>query len=187
MSPPQEAVESNAVAPQPPDLQTRQTQSPQPLLIGDKLPPFHQLFCPPLDPFKYLNTLLKMWGPELHTVIKVRPHHCWIQQDNRLFWPAGYIVFDAPQDAVCSLGFQGTLLARTEPDADQYLQIPFCRLLSRHSSPKWYLCLVLLHPRCRIEHLVLINFIPLMQSVDALLCFDALMLCFILMGSTSAT
>jgi len=32
-SPPQEAVESHEAAPQPPFLQTRQTQSPQPLLI----------------------------------------------------------------------------------------------------------------------------------------------------------
>ena len=43
----------------------------------------------------------------------------------------------------------------------QHLQIPFCRLLSSHSLPIFYLCLVLLHPRCRIWHLVMLNFIPL--------------------------
>ena len=40
-SPPQEAVGSNGVAPQPPSLQTKQAQSPQPLLTGSlpALPP----------------------------------------------------------------------------------------------------------------------------------------------------
>jgi len=48
-SPPLEAVESNEVTPQPPVLQTRGTQSPQPLLIRHALQPFHQLCCPPLN------------------------------------------------------------------------------------------------------------------------------------------
>ncbi|XP_075021207.1 NADPH-dependent 3-demethoxyubiquinone 3-hydroxylase, mitochondrial isoform X2 [Calonectris borealis] len=40
------------------------------------LQPFHQLCCPPLDTFKDLHILLKLWGPELHTVFKVRPYQC---------------------------------------------------------------------------------------------------------------
>jgi len=36
-------------------------------------------------------------------------------------------VFDAPQDAVCALGCQGTLLTHTEPAVNQNPQIPFCR------------------------------------------------------------
>ncbi|KAK4830133.1 hypothetical protein QYF61_008560 [Mycteria americana] len=71
MSPPQEAAESNEVAPQPPFLQIRQAQSPQPLLIGHSFQPFHQLCCLPLDTFEYLNIFFKLWGPELHTVLKV--------------------------------------------------------------------------------------------------------------------
>ena len=36
-------------------------------------------------------------------------------------------MFDAPQDAVCPLGCQGTLLTHIEPAVDQHPQIPFCR------------------------------------------------------------
>jgi len=73
---PQEAVESNEVAPQSPFLQTRQTQSPQPLLTGHAFQRFHQLCCLPLDAFKDLHIFLKLWGPELPTALKVRPHQC---------------------------------------------------------------------------------------------------------------
>jgi len=75
MSPPQEAVDSNEVTPQPPLLQTRQAQSPQLLHIAHAFQAFHQPCCPSLDVFKDLHILLKLWGPELHTVLKVRPHH----------------------------------------------------------------------------------------------------------------
>ena len=57
-SPPQEAVESNEVAPQPPFLQTRQIQNPQPLLTVHAFQLFHQLNCPPLDVFEYLWSFL---------------------------------------------------------------------------------------------------------------------------------
>ena len=72
MSPPQEAAGSNEVAPHPPFLQTRQAQSPQLLLIAHASQTFHQLCCPPLDTFKDLHIFLKLWGPELHTELKVR-------------------------------------------------------------------------------------------------------------------
>ena len=42
-------------------------------------------FCPPLDAFKDLHILLKLWCPDLHTVFKSRPHQHWIQQDHHLF------------------------------------------------------------------------------------------------------
>ena len=74
LSAPQEAVESNEVTPQPPALQTRQTQCPQLLFIRHAFQPFHQLCCHPLDAFKDLHILPKLWGPELHRVFKVRPH-----------------------------------------------------------------------------------------------------------------
>jgi len=51
-SPPQEAAESREVAPQPPALQTRQTQSPQPLLREHTCQPLPQLWGPPQDAFK---------------------------------------------------------------------------------------------------------------------------------------
>jgi len=126
-SPPQEAVRSNKVAPQPPFLQTRQTQSPQLLLTGHTFQLFHQVWCPPLDAFKHVNILLQLWGPELFTALKVRPHQCWIQWDNHLFWTAGYAVFDASQDLDCPLGCQGTLLSHMNPAVNQHSQTPFCR------------------------------------------------------------
>lgn len=57
-SPLQGAVESHEVTSQPSFLQTRQTQSPQPLLTGHSFQPFHHLQCPSLDAFKYLSVTL---------------------------------------------------------------------------------------------------------------------------------
>lgn len=51
----------------------------------------------------------------------------WIQWDNNLFSAFGGAVFDAPQDLVCLLATQDTLLNLAEPAADQQPQIPFCR------------------------------------------------------------
>lgn len=76
-SPPQEAVESNEVTPQP-FLQTKKCRSPQPLLIGYYFPPLHRFCRPPLDTFKYLNILFKFWGPKLQTVLKVLFGNCLI-------------------------------------------------------------------------------------------------------------
>jgi len=73
-SPPHEAVESKEVAAQPPFLQTRQAQRAQPFPSGHSFQPFHQLCCPCLDTFKDLHILLKLWSPEVHAVLKVRPH-----------------------------------------------------------------------------------------------------------------
>ncbi|KAK4823660.1 hypothetical protein QYF61_005012 [Mycteria americana] len=39
--------------------------------------------------------------------------------------------------------------------------LSLARLLSSHSSPSLYLCPALPHPRCRIRHFYLLNFIPL--------------------------
>ena len=64
-SPPLEAIENNEVPPQPSFLQTRQARSPQLLFTGHAFQPSHQLCCPPLDTFKDLHILLKLWGPEL--------------------------------------------------------------------------------------------------------------------------
>jgi len=78
-SPPQGAVGSNEVAPQPPSLQTRQNWSPQPLLTGHSIQPCHRWCCPPLDTFKDLHSLLKLQDPELPMAPTVRPHQRCIQ------------------------------------------------------------------------------------------------------------
>lgn len=70
----QDAVETNEVAAEPPFPQTRQIQSPGLLLMGHSFQPFHDLSCPPLITFNYLDILLKFWHPELHSVFKMRPH-----------------------------------------------------------------------------------------------------------------
>ncbi|KAM6329493.1 sperm-associated antigen 4 protein-like [Alca torda] len=71
-------------------------------------------------------------------------------------------VFDAPQDVVCSLGCQDTLLVPTEPAVNQHPQVLSAELLCSHSSPNSDLCLALLCPRCRIRHLFFFNFMSLM-------------------------
>ena len=128
-SPPQEALESSEVAPRLPFLQTGQTQCSQLPLTGDDFQPSHQVCCPFLNAFRDLHILLELWGPELHTVLKVRLHQGWTQRDDTLSWLVGCAVFDAPQDTeVCPPGCQGTTLAAVEPAVDQHPQIPFCRV-----------------------------------------------------------
>lgn len=89
-SPPKDAVENNKVSPQPPFLQTRQTQTAQPL-IRHVFQPFHRLCFRPLNACKDLQILLKLWGPELHAVCQMRPQQCWIVG---LFWLVDDAVFD---------------------------------------------------------------------------------------------
>ena len=64
LSPLQEDIESNDVAPQPPFLQTRQAQSPQLLLTEHAFQTSHQLCCPPLDTFKDLFTSFSNCGAQ---------------------------------------------------------------------------------------------------------------------------
>jgi len=45
-------------------------------------------------------------------------------------WPASYTVFNAPQNAVYPLGFQGTLLSRVESADDRALPGPFLQSCS---------------------------------------------------------
>ncbi|KAK4819224.1 hypothetical protein QYF61_027054 [Mycteria americana] len=72
----QAVVESNKVSPQPPFLQAKQPQFPQPLLIRLVLQTLHQLRCPSLDTLQHLNVSLVVRGPKLHTVFEVQPHQC---------------------------------------------------------------------------------------------------------------
>ena len=51
----QVVVESNKVSPQPPLLQTKQSQLPQTLLIRLALHTLHQLCCPSLDMLQQLS------------------------------------------------------------------------------------------------------------------------------------
>ncbi|KAK4810990.1 hypothetical protein QYF61_014462 [Mycteria americana] len=67
----QVVVESDEVSPQPPFLQAKQSQLPQPLLIRLLLQTLHQLRCPSLYALQYLNIPLVVGGPKLNTVFEV--------------------------------------------------------------------------------------------------------------------
>ena len=69
-------IESNKVSPEPPLLQTEQSQLLQSLLIRPVLQTPHQLCCPPLDTFQGLDVFLTVRGPKLDTILEVRPHQC---------------------------------------------------------------------------------------------------------------
>ncbi|KAK4824318.1 LOW QUALITY PROTEIN: hypothetical protein QYF61_013593 [Mycteria americana] len=75
----QAVVESNKVSPQPPFLQAKQPQFPQPLLISLVLQTLHQLRCPSLDTLQHLNVSLVVKGPKLNTVFEVWPHQRRVQ------------------------------------------------------------------------------------------------------------
>ncbi|KAK4828375.1 hypothetical protein QYF61_026113 [Mycteria americana] len=110
----QVAVESDKVSPQPPFLQAKQSQLPQPLLIRLLLQTLHQLRRPSLDTLQHLNVSLVVGGPKLNTVFEVRPHQCRVQGHNHCPSPSGHAIFDTSQDAIGFLGRLGTLLAHIQ-------------------------------------------------------------------------
>lgn len=67
--------------------------------------------------------ILQLWGLELHTVIKVRPHQRWIHWDSHLSWLTSSAMCDAPQNV--GLPAEATHCWFTEPAVHQHLQIPF--------------------------------------------------------------
>ncbi|KAK4826688.1 hypothetical protein QYF61_010697 [Mycteria americana] len=119
----QVAVESDEVSPQPPFLQTKQPQFPQPLLRRLMLQTLHQLRCPSLHTLQHLNVSLVVRGPKLNTVFEVQPHQCRVQGGNHVLSPAGHTISDTSQDAIGLLGHLGTLLAHIQVAIDQHPQV----------------------------------------------------------------
>ena len=72
----QEVVECNEVSPEPPLLQTKQSQLSHLLLKRFVVQTPHQLCCPSLKMLQDLNVFLVVRGPKLNTVLKVWPHQC---------------------------------------------------------------------------------------------------------------
>ncbi|KAK4827844.1 hypothetical protein QYF61_021981, partial [Mycteria americana] len=132
----QVVVESDKVSPQPPFLQAKQSQFPQPILIRLLLQTLHQLRCPSLDSLQHLNVPLVVRGPKLNTVFEVRPHQCRVQGHDHFTTPAGHAIFDTSQDAIGFLGHLGTLLAHIQPAVDQYPQVLFHRAAFQPLFPK---------------------------------------------------
>ncbi|KAK4829966.1 hypothetical protein QYF61_008097 [Mycteria americana] len=132
----QVAVESDKVSPQPPFLQAKQPQFPQPLLIRLVLQTLHQLRCPSLDTLQHLNVSLVVGGPKLNTGFEVRPHQCRVQGHDHFPSPAGHTVSDTSQDAVGLLGHLGTLLAHIQPAVNQHPQVLLCLAVFQPLFPK---------------------------------------------------
>ncbi|KAK4828356.1 hypothetical protein QYF61_026017 [Mycteria americana] len=106
-------VESNKVSPQPPFLQAKQSQLPQPLLRRLLLQTLHQLCCPSLHTLQHLNIPLVVGGPKLNTVFEGQDHFPS---------PAGHAIFDTSQDAIGFLGRLGTLLAHIQAAVNKHPQ-----------------------------------------------------------------
>ncbi|KAK4807092.1 hypothetical protein QYF61_018433 [Mycteria americana] len=112
----QVVVESDKVSPQPPFLQAKQPQFPQPLLIRLLLQTLHQLRCPSLDTLQPLNVSLVVGGPKLNTVF---------EGHNHFPSPAGHTISDTSQDAIGFLGHLGTLPAHVQLAVNQHPQVLF--------------------------------------------------------------
>ncbi|KAK4819028.1 hypothetical protein QYF61_024182 [Mycteria americana] len=123
----QAVVESDKVSPQPPFLQAKQPQFPQPLLIRLLLQTLHQLRCPSLDTLQHLNVSLVVRGPKLNTVF---------EGHNHFPSPAGHTISDTSQDAIGFLGHLGTLLAHIQPAVNQHPQVLLCWAAFQPLFPK---------------------------------------------------
>ncbi|KAK4825244.1 hypothetical protein QYF61_025643 [Mycteria americana] len=123
----QVVAESDKVSPQPPLLQAKQPQLPQPLLIRLLLQTLHQLHCPSLDTVQHLNVPLVVGGPKLNTVF---------EGHNHFPTPAGHTIFDTSQDAIGLLGHLGTLLAHVQLAVNQHPQVLFCLAAFQPLFPK---------------------------------------------------
>ncbi|KAK4832039.1 hypothetical protein QYF61_020554 [Mycteria americana] len=110
----QVAVESDKVSPQPPFLQAKQPQLPQPLLTRLVLQTLHQLRCSSLDMLQHLNVSLVVRGPKLNTGFEVWPHQCQVQGHDHFPTPAGHTISHTSQDAIGLLGHLSTLLAHIQ-------------------------------------------------------------------------
>ncbi|KAK4806753.1 hypothetical protein QYF61_005549 [Mycteria americana] len=132
----QVVVESDEVSPQPPFLQAKQSQLPQPLLIRLLLQTLHQLRCPSLYTLQYLNIPLVVGGPKLNTVFEVRPHQCRVQGHDHFPSPAGHAIFDTSQDAIGLLGRLGTLLAHIQAAVNKHPQVLLCQAAFQPLFPK---------------------------------------------------
>ncbi|KAK4813607.1 LOW QUALITY PROTEIN: hypothetical protein QYF61_011953, partial [Mycteria americana] len=134
----QVAVESNKVSPQPPLLQAKQPQFPQPPPIRLVLQTLHQLRCPSLDTLQHLNVSLGVRGPKLNTGFEVRPHQCRVQGHNHCpSSPAGHAISDTSQGAIGRLGHLVTLLAHIQAAVNhQHSQVLFCWAAFQPLFPK---------------------------------------------------
>ncbi|KAK4830416.1 hypothetical protein QYF61_010947 [Mycteria americana] len=117
-------------------FQAKQSQLPQLLRIRLLLQTLHQLRCPSLDTFQYLNIPLVVGGPKLNTVFEVRPHQCRVQGHNHFPSPAGHAIFDTSQDAIGFLGRLCTLLAHIQAAVNKHPQVLLCRAAFQPLFPK---------------------------------------------------
>ncbi|KAK4829008.1 hypothetical protein QYF61_001764 [Mycteria americana] len=160
----QVVVESDKVSPQPPFLQAKQPQFPQPLLIRLVLQTLHQLRCPALDTLQHLNVSLVVGGPKLNTGFEVRPHQCRVQGTiTSLVLLATLFLIQArmPLAFLATWAHCWLILSRLSTNTPRSFS---AGQLSSHSSPSLQRCMGLLWPKCRTLHLALLNLTQLASA-----------------------
>ena len=123
-------------SPEPPLLQTKQSQLPQLLLIRPVLQTPHQLSYPFLDMLQGLGVFLAVRGPKVNTVLEVRPHQCWVQRYNYFSNPVRITISNTSQDASGLLSHLGTLVAHVQLAINQYLELCFDYTVLQSLCPK---------------------------------------------------
>lgn len=96
--------------------------------------PLHHLCCPPVDAFEDIHLLLKLWGPELHTALKLRQQECWMQRGNHIFGVTGDVC-DAPRWGFALLVAQAPCWLLLSLLLTSTTRSPSAGLLSSCSSP----------------------------------------------------
>ncbi|KAJ7415938.1 hypothetical protein WISP_75203 [Willisornis vidua] len=124
----QGVVGRNEDSPEPPLLQAKHPQLPQPFLTGPVLQSLHQS-CPSLDPLQHLNVLPKLRGSELGTALAMWPHQCQVKRKNHCPGPAGHTV---PDKARTPLAFLATR-------AHCWLMFSFLSIRTPRSISAWLL------------------------------------------------
>ena len=108
----QGVVEGDEVSPQPPLLQTKPPQFPQPLPIRPVLQTLHQLRCPSLDTARVIQWPFWSEGPKTEHSNRGAASPGRVQGQDHFPVPAGHASADASQDAIGLHGHLGTLLAQ---------------------------------------------------------------------------
>ncbi|KAK4830788.1 hypothetical protein QYF61_013621 [Mycteria americana] len=129
------AEESDKVPPQPPFLQTKQPQFPQPLLIRLGLQTLQQLRCPSLDTLQHLN-VSRSEGPKTEHSIRGAASPVPNTGHDHFPSPAGHTISDTSQDAIGFRGHLGTLLAHVQPAVKQHPQVLFHQAAFQPLFPK---------------------------------------------------
>lgn len=133
----------------------------QPFLIREMLLQTPYLYIPLLD-----SLLCLSWTEESRTGHRT-PDEAPSGQcrgEDHFAWPAGHILFNAPEDPIVLLGHEGTLLSHGQPAVHQDTRYIFAELPSSRSSLNLHWCMRLFLLRCRTLQLLLLNFMRFLSA-----------------------